>query len=1353
MSGKRRVTKPGKAGRSIEEVMVQRKLNASDPLSWPNLDRKNAPTNILSSSMSDVDMFRGTGVRGKKNVKFNTSMTGSLTSEQIAALEEEQRQVEVENKLSSVEPLKDYCMDLQKRCSTLEMQLQGTMKVMQKELKKQKDKAHENLEVQKIMWMKDMDLILQQKAKEGGTGSMSASALMKSKNNGPKPLMAEESTLKKINASMTELDVKVVHLKEIFRQGDPMVERKKAVTKINACVRGWLQRQRYGAYQRGQREWKWLRCRQIVWLLDMNLGLQSKLDTGINKLKLMHNVSFVYQVFTKWLHLTRQALPVRRAMYKAAMDKAQAKDRALMHKVWDAFKSVTVGGKSTKSANEKRRVMIDSIREELSDNLKAKGEIGVVPDEDVERVLYRRVLKSFLEAKRLLMMKNVLLNGFWKNVRMARKNLVVALDHRLQVHAGRIFYAWSDWVYMVGAGLDRKRWNQPRQYEIHYNQKRLDNYAHLRLKRYVFFPWKEFYVMQSLVRRMLQRQMARFVKNNFLAWRGVARELRTLRIKAVDNWRGYGRLVCLGPFQGWASYVKGVKNVNNERQRIVSSYLRWKWRQRIVIIMKRWRHQALYGRIDGLYTRQMLISSLNEQKIMSASLEKLLSSQTVEVDECRDLTEREVQKRALLEDRLKDCQEENIKNRSYAHHAEQEMKRLEGIIESMALLNPRQIEHLKKLQPQFKFKQRKVNIPRDDDEELMGEDDEGGGLGTPRAGSSLLGEEDGPLCTTCNQPLPRGMSRLDNEQQALAEQLAAQSSLVASDEGSGTGDAASTSKPGSPGALQLSPGSAGTSTAAENSRQGSPLMQQQQINRSNTQSPANASAGAAGAEPSLGTLSNSWMAGATTAGTEFAPGASMMSFSHSLHGAEPLNVVSNEDMVLLDRVKWLISRYSRPVKNDGVVAYVIPGEEKRSVVEIVPEKPPSPEKKEEGSDSSDDEEDERRNRKKGSIEDEMEVTKKSKPKSPAKPKLMTAITWTPGQLVIPKRKGILPEPTKVGLSGAYASDPEAVAATATAGEVVADGEAVVGVDGQVDTLLPGDPVHEPAGIDPEDTAARMLLGMMTFLQDGDVTTMAPEDRRDWTTEVLRSVEDAKETERLAASAEHEHQHSAHMIDHETGMPLQEVPPDHPQYHDSINSHRRQKKMSVSQRAAEVASEIIGGAKSWRNALLYLRTMHPGAGNYSGVGVELDSSESQLYKRIVDMRHLLGDVVTRQSHKMELKLEQSRDRALYRERLIVAAKARAEAEEAERVAREAEALAEKERLKAEEEAKMAAMRAARAARKLETGESDSDYDDEDDEDDEIDLVNPYAAFLNPNDFAGDGDEDDEEGDGKEQEQAM
>ncbi len=187
-----------------------------------------------------------------------------------------------------------------------------------------------------------------------------------------------------------------------------------------------------------------------------------------------------------------------------------------------------------------------------------------------------------------------------------------------------------------------------------------------------------------------------------------------------------------------------------------------------------------------------------------------------------------------------------------------------------------------------------------------------------------------------------------------------------------------------------------------------------------------------------------------------------------------LNFVSNEDMVLLDRVKWLIKHFDKPRDETAPVAYIVPGKEKRITIEVPPEPVQEEPKEEDGSDSDDD-----KPKKKVSIEDEMEVTK-AKPKAPPKPKVMTAVSWSPGKLVMPEREGILP----IGASQEQIST-------------------ILGPDGKEDTLLPGDPIHEPAGIDPEDTAARMLLGFIGFLQDGDVTTFAPEDRRKWTVHVLQ----------------------------------------------------------------------------------------------------------------------------------------------------------------------------------------------------------------------------------------------------------
>jgi hypothetical protein len=48
-----------------------------------------------------------------------------------------------------------------------------------------------------------------------------------------------------------------------------------------------------------------------------------------------------------------------------------------------------------------------------------------------------------------------------------------------------------------------------------------------------------------------------------------------------------------------------------EQLRICKAYVRWKWRQRILLILKVWRHQALYGRVDGLYSRYVCYIGYN----------------------------------------------------------------------------------------------------------------------------------------------------------------------------------------------------------------------------------------------------------------------------------------------------------------------------------------------------------------------------------------------------------------------------------------------------------------------------------------------------------------------------------------------------------------------------------------------------------------------------------------------------------------------------------------------------------------------------------------------------------------------
>lgn len=98
-----------------------------------------------------------------------------------------------------------------------------------------------------------------------------------------------------------------------------------------------------------------------------------------------------------------------------------------------------------------------------------------------------------------------------------------------------------------------------------------------------------------------------------------------------------------------------MKNRDQEQLRICKAYVRWKWRQRILTILKVWRHQALYGRIDGLYSRQMLLKTLAEQKFAANLLEKHMADQVLELEECRTIVAKEIGKSVLCWLRVSAC--------------------------------------------------------------------------------------------------------------------------------------------------------------------------------------------------------------------------------------------------------------------------------------------------------------------------------------------------------------------------------------------------------------------------------------------------------------------------------------------------------------------------------------------------------------------------------------------------------------------------------------------------------------------------------------------------------------------------
>lgn len=265
---------------------------------------------------------------------------------------------------------------------------------------------------------------------------------------------------------INDLDSKVTGLRKIFVTGDPLAARRSAATAIGAVVRGFLTRARLKHYRRGAREWRWIRCRPVTYLLDILLANMSKRDAGFHLLRMNRNMHTLAVFYNAWAYIYRQNLSTRRAVRAGAEEKIRMKRMQLLRNVFDGLRAASVGKFSTRNANAERRKLIDSIREELSQELMRKGSLGVVLDVEVSRVLHRRVLDEFFAKKRRLALRAIF-NGIAGQVKRSKGDWKRATAHHFRVLVGRCFYEWSNFTYLTAVGLDKKRWPGPRMYEVH----------------------------------------------------------------------------------------------------------------------------------------------------------------------------------------------------------------------------------------------------------------------------------------------------------------------------------------------------------------------------------------------------------------------------------------------------------------------------------------------------------------------------------------------------------------------------------------------------------------------------------------------------------------------------------------------------------------------------------------------------------------------------------------------------------------------------------------------------------------------------------------------------------------------
>ena len=91
--------------------------------------------------------------------------------------------------------------------------------------------------------------------------------------------------------------------------------------------------QRLAKFKRGVREWRWIRCRPVTYIIDILLSTHSKRDSGFQMMKTNRTMKTLTLFFGKWNGVCKQNAPMRRAVKKAAEAKIYEKRLILLKKV------------------------------------------------------------------------------------------------------------------------------------------------------------------------------------------------------------------------------------------------------------------------------------------------------------------------------------------------------------------------------------------------------------------------------------------------------------------------------------------------------------------------------------------------------------------------------------------------------------------------------------------------------------------------------------------------------------------------------------------------------------------------------------------------------------------------------------------------------------------------------------------------------------------------------------------------------------------------------------------------------------------------------------------------------------
>lgn len=473
-------------------------------------------------------------------------------------------------------------------------------------------------------------------------------------------------------------------------------QRQIAATKIAMVVRAFITRRRFVKFRRALGTWRTRKCAQLLLYVEQFAAREEFINRQIGLMHVERTAALLRKVLAELRDVVLMNLPLRMRRLEETERRFQLKQRTLLKCVVLAWKTMALGPRSRK------RVIADAKKRHLEarQRLEALGRFELVTTEMVHDEFLKeniRTIRRRHEPHVLRMYFRLIVETELVPVQRA---LALAVAHDRKKTLVRIWSAWLPLFRAVQVDKALARVSERRtldRFDKHHNLRRIDaHYRRTNLLKHLR-AWARYGQRIRRVRKLFEDNTKENLGRLLRKWHVRAQYQHALRANTVEEWRAYCRRIFQTPFRCWYVHAAQKKSARVAKETICVAYERRQRRHTKYNFFRLWKHQVLFGTVEGIHSKLHLLQSLEDQKRMCLGLEanaKLYQDNITALHASIAQLEHKLSEKQLELAALHDATQVT---RFGIHTAEQNIARVQGMLEAVRHIHPGTVERIEKM--------------------------------------------------------------------------------------------------------------------------------------------------------------------------------------------------------------------------------------------------------------------------------------------------------------------------------------------------------------------------------------------------------------------------------------------------------------------------------------------------------------------------------------------------------------------------------------------------------------------------------------------------------------------------------